>query len=170
MIVVRQSIHFMQPFEGRVFCCGIRGHSMSDLNPIFTHFVFELSIKWLIKFSWNTYFILLIFSGTKQVQSFFEVLQDTDRTNLEYLGTKMANCLITGSPKYLSESAERWHNSHILWNVSFHFTRRNKLFNLPIVYFTYKQRQFKILMRFKEKMKVEWRSKGQREYSWLWGI
>ena len=76
-----------------------------------------MSIKWLIKFSWNTYFILLIFSGTKYLlkgfSSFFEVLQDTDRTNLEYLGTKMANCLITGSPKYLSESAERWHNSHI---------------------------------------------------------
>ena len=70
---------------------------MSDLNPIFTHFVFELSIKWLLEFSWNTCFILLIFSGVKYLlrgfSSFFVLLQDKD------------------------------------W-----------LFNLPIVYFTYKQR------------------------------
>ena len=55
---------------------------MSDLNSIFTHFVFEMSIKWLIKFSWNTYFILLIFSAVKYLligfSSFFELLQDKD--------------------------------------------------------------------------------------------
>ena len=29
MIVVRQSFHCMQPTQGRVFCCNIRGHLRS---------------------------------------------------------------------------------------------------------------------------------------------
>ena len=69
MLVVRQSIHFMQPFEGKVFCCGIRGHSMSDLNPIFTN-KGNCPLSGLLNFPG-----ILIFSGVKYLLKGFLELQ-----------------------------------------------------------------------------------------------
>ena len=46
----------------------------------------------------------------------------------------------------------------------FIFTGGNKLFNLPFV-FSQTSKDCKILLRFKEKMKVKPRSKGQIEYA-----